>query len=573
MAQADDKAEEGRTASPAKKGEPPLDMAALKRREAAAWAERDKWSAAYNDAFRWIMPFRRKAFSNAAQDLNHLFDTTAIVSTFNGAARLHQDIFPPGQAFFRLQGGPLVKMFEDGTPEGAQAREAFNAKLADLSDLLAPFFTTGEWDNACAELCLDLYVGTGVMLILPGDKDRPVRFVTLPLEEVALEGGPYGDVSGLFWKVRMKRRAILAAFPDGEFSEAFDEAAEKEPDGEETLRQAFVLDAASDHDDADDPPKRTHPKWRFAAWIDAGESDQAIVSGSSRSKPFLSPRYWRLPGAVMGQGPAIFATPIAKTLNRTMELTLKAAAIQIVGIWGYRPGGTFNPDTARVAPGQFWPMQSTGGIMGPDVTRLDAASGRMDVSNIVLQELRAQMQQILHDERLPDSGATPRSASEVMARMSRLKQNHIGAFGRLINEIVPVVVPRVIEILYDAKLIDADLKIDQLLVALDVVSPMAQAMKADRHQPAVEALQLEGMVNGPQGPARRFKLDDMLPEIFRDAGVKPQWMRSAAELKQVDAQSAQQAQAAAVTQAALNKPKDFAEALQPPETAAGPPPA
>ncbi len=568
MAERASAAPEGRS-----RREPPLDMAALKRREAAAWAERDKWSAAYNDAFRWIMPFRRKASSNAAEDLNHLFDTTAVVSTFNGAARLHQDLFPPGQAFFRLQDGPLIKMFEDGTAEGNSAKEAFKAQLADLSDLLAPFFTTGEWDNACAELCLDLFVGTGNMLILPGDKERPVRFVTLPLEEVALEGGPYGDVSGLFWKVRMKRRAILTAFPHGVFSEQFDEAAEKEPDGEETLRQAFYLDAPADHDDADDPPKPKHARWRFAAWIDQSEADQPVASGSSRTKPFLSPRYWRLPGAVMGQGPAIFATPIAKTLNRTMELTLKAAAMQIVGIWAYRPGGTFNPDTARVAPGQFWPMQSTGGIMGPDVTRLDTASGRMDVSNIVLQELRMQLQQILHDERLPDSGATPRSASEVMARMSRLKQNHIGAFGRLINEIVPVVVPRVVEILYDAKLITADLKIDQLLVALDVVSPMAQAMKVDRHQPAVEALQLESMVSGAQGPARRFKLDRMLPEIYRDAGVRPQWLNSETELTQIDQKIAQQAQAAAVTQAALAKPKDFAEALSPPETAAGPPPA
>ena len=540
------------------------DMAKLRQREARAWAERQKWDPAYNEAFRWVMPFRRSSASRTTADLAHLLDPTAVTSTFNGAARLHQDIFPPGQPFFRLQSGPLPKMFEDGTAEGKAAREAFDRQLAAIGDLVAPFFATGEWDNAAAELFLDVYVGTGVMLILPGDDDRPVRFHTLPLEQYALEGGPFGDVTGLFWRVGMSRRNIRGAFPSGHFDDAFAKAEEEDPDGETELRQAFVFDLDKGGENG---------RWRFAAWLETQARDAvAVAHGRTRAKPFLSPRYWRLPGAVMGQGPALFATPIAKTLNRTMELTLKSAAISMSGIWGYRPGGTFNPDTARLAPGAMWPMQSTGGIMGPDVARLDVAAGKFDVSNIVLQELRTQLQQVLHDERLPEAGATPVSAAEVLARMSRLKQNHVGAFGRLVSEIVPVAVPRVVEILHDRKLLTGDrLKIDQLLVSLDVVSPIAQAMKAARHDPTMQAIQIEVAVGGQ--PARRFNLDAMLAELFADMGVPVKHLRDAQALAQFDAQAAQAAQAQAVMGAALNKPKDFAQALSPEQTAAGPPPA
>jgi hypothetical protein len=68
-------------------------------------------------------------------------------------------------------------------------------------------------------------------------------------------------------------------------------------------------------------------------------------------------RYHRVPGEPYGRGPILLALPTIKTLNKAVELTLKAAAIQMLGIWGYRPGGSFNPDTVRLGPGEIWPMQ------------------------------------------------------------------------------------------------------------------------------------------------------------------------------------------------------------------------
>lgn len=534
----------------------PVDLKALKARRDTAASDRQRWDAIYRECYDYVMPYRRpvggtsgKAKGEARTD--HLFDLTGTVSAFKGAGQLQSDLFPPGQGFFKLVPGPVTKMVLKRQAAAAGAAgdprdEAwFQRQLDDVTDQLAPFFRSGEWDNAVSELCLDLYVGTGIMLMLAGDRTRPIRFVTLPLEEVAIEPGPYGDVSALFWCTRMTRRAIAAAFPKGDFPRDFAEmvAEGKGLDDEVELHQDFW--------------RTDKGTWQLVVTLE--KSETPVASETYRTQPFIAPRFHRVPGETYGRGPALLALPSIKTLNKAMEITLKAAAIQMLGIWGYRPGGAFNPDTIRLAPGQFWPMAATGGIMGADVARLDTSAGRVDVGSIVLQELRSQVKQALHDYDLPDGGLTPKSAAEVLARVSRAKQAYVGAFGRMIHEIIPVVIPRVIEVLWRLRLIVSDIQVDQLLVAIDVLSPLAQALKADAHKTTVEAMQLVAMLEGAEGVQRRFKLDDLLPAMIRDLGVQSQYVRTVQELGQFDQASAQAAQAASVGQALLDKPKDFAE--------------
>lgn len=528
------------------------DFEAHCKRSDAAWSAKAPWVSIYRSVYDYMMPYRQpKQGAEGGPRIDHLFDETGVNSTFRGAGQLQQDLFPPGHDLFQLEPGALPRLMARraraaGDAETSAEADRLARELAAISEQVRPFFQAGDWDNAVSEFCLDLFAGTGVLLMLEGDRDRPVRFVTLPFEEVALEPGPYGDVGALFWKTKMSRRAIKAAFPKGAFPKDFTDALADDAEGEVELRQDFVQDGR---------------KWALRVWVE--NSETPVVVQSYRTRPFVAARYYRVPGETYGRGPAMLGLPSARTLNKVMEITLKAAAIQMLGIWGYRPGGAFNPDTARLAPGQFWAMQSTGGVMGPDVTRLDPSTWRIDVANIVLQELRTQLQQALHDERLPEGGATPRSATEVMARMSKVKANYVGAFGRMVNEIVPVVVPRVMELLYRQGLLTTELKIDQLLVAVRVVSPLAQSLKADEHKMTIEAAQLVAALEGPAAVARRFKLDDMVPDLLKDLGVEPEHVRSGAELAVYDKQAAAQMQAQAVMQAALDKPDKMAAALSP----------
>ncbi|MCZ4076311.1 portal protein [Agrobacterium sp. LMR679] len=94
--------------------------------------------------------------------------------------------------------------------------------------------------------------------------------------------------------------------------------------------------------------------------------------------------------------------------------------------------------------------------------RLDPASGSMNVAQMLIGDLQGQIKQAMFDTRLPEYEGTPRSASEMTARLQQRANIHIGAFGRLVREIMPVVVPRAAEILMEFGMLPGIQQVDDL---------------------------------------------------------------------------------------------------------------
>lgn len=516
-------------------------FSAHKARSEAAWSEKtSKWDPIYQDLFRFTIPYRQaKGARNGKTDprIEEIYDNTAMVSTFAGAGRLQHDLFPPGEKFFTFAIGPVAKqaLLKKGEDPTELERE-----LEAVADQLHALFGA-EFEQSALEMCIDLHAGTGHLLPVEGDDDEPVRFVCVPMTEVALEAGPYGDVWGIFWKTSMSYRQIEGAFPKGKFSDEFKKKLEEAPGEPCELRQEWVYD-----------PKAK--RWRFVVWTPCSARDERFIfEDSSRAKPMATPRYHRVPGEAYGRGPGLLALPTTKTLNKAVELMLKSAAIQMLGIWAYRPNGAFNPATAKIAPGAFWPMSSTGGVMGADVQRMDPAGAKMEVAQLVTQEMRMQLQAQMNDDRLPDKGATPVSATEIMARMKRVSQNYVGAYGRLVNETIPVIVRRVAEIAHKKRLIRVSFKIDQLLVKIDVLSPMATAIKAQALSQVFQFIELVQAIKGPEAVQLLIKIDDLLRDAAKKMNVPAEFRMSPDETKALEAKLAAAAATVAAAQAAMEQ--------------------
>ena len=211
----------------------------------------------------------------------------------------------------------------------------------------------------------------------------------------------------------------------------------------------------------------------------------------------------------------------------------------MLGIWGYRAGGTFNPDTVRLGPGEFWPLQSTGGILGPDVQRLDPAAGRLDVARLIIGSGQEQIREALLDTRLFDDGGTPASASEVALRQAQNAKVHIGAYGRLNRETVAVIVPRAMEILAEWRILPNMMSFNELLVSMYINSPLAAALKADELTGMVNYYQLVVSVRGQQQlTSRDIQLDRFLDRARNIMLVKPDIVPTEAELKAAEGQNA-----------------------------------
>lgn len=506
-------------------------------RMASAWAHKTTWDSYQREAYDYAIPYRRPTDSASSPRRTDLvFDVTAIDSTFRGAGKLKEDLFPSGQDWFKLSAGPLAKRLvkladqDDALP--------FQRELQNLTDQVVPHFQTGEFDLASSELCLDLFAGTGIMLPVAGDRLNPVRFVTLPVEECCLLIDGYRRISGLSWRRLWKISDIRETYPGAALPPALANAEKSDPEAETTLYQDFVREADG--------------RWRCLARLDDVTAPPLRV-WFRKAQPFVAARYHVVPGETYGRGPVMLALSTIKVVNKVKEMALRSAAINLLGLWGYRPGGAFNPDIHRMRPGAFWPVNSTGGHMGPDVARLDTPGRAVEVANIVMAEERAVIQRMLHDEQTPGRGKTPVSAEEILLHIQRVKQAYVGAFGRLINEIVPVLVPAVCEILYEQQLLATELTFNQLLLGVEVTSPLAAAMRAEHLQPVIQFLQIVQAAGKPID--RELRMDALLPELGLGLGVKPQFLATAEEKAAYDQQQALAQAAQVAAEMAMKNPE------------------
>ncbi|MER2536883.1 MAG: portal protein [Rhizobiaceae bacterium] len=463
-----------------------------RQRSRALWVKRSAWDAVYSDAYAYVMPNRQPGGDGKAKaPAMQIFDMTGPNSAVHCAGEIQRQIFPAATPF-TAETGPLVS-----ARLSAREKIAWDRRLQGVASFVYPFMKTGDFDTSMHEASTDLTLGTGAVLPLRGPSiNDPLRFVCVPQDEIAIGQDAWGRINIVSWKrTNLGREAIMEAWPKGKYSDEFKQLAKEKPYDETTVFQDFY--------------KLPDGRWRFVAYLDKDEPEFIVVE-TYRTQPIAVARFYRWPGEAYGRGPVLFALPTIKTVNKAQELSLKAFAIQLLGIWGYRAGGTFNPDTVRLGPGEFWPMQSTGGVLGPDVQRLDAATGRFDAAKMLIGDGQAQIREALLDTRIFDDGGTPASASEMALRAQQNARVHIGAYGRLSMEMVGVLVPRAMEILHDWTILPQLMSFNQLMVSMYINSPMIAALKADELRASSMYYELVAATVGPDRVNEWISIDRYL---------------------------------------------------------------
>lgn len=129
-----------------------------------------------------------------------------------------------------------------------------------------------------------------------------------------------------------------------------------------------------------------------------------------------------------------------------------------------------------------------------------------------------QVQSVLGDQQLPPDGQSPRAAAEIVERIKRLAESRAGAGGRLLHSTVGVV-RRTAEVLEKQGVLKKQLIIDNLLVKLRVISPLAQAFRAERALKYVNWLGIIGQTAGPQTAHLVTPVEQGLAEVGEDLGV------------------------------------------------------
>jgi len=378
-------------------------------RQARALARRRPLEAGWQDCYDHALPTPGSA---------PLFDATAADAAEQLAASLLAELAPPWSRWFAL--APSRKL--DGAQDQALART-----LSEAAETLQHHLDRSNVALELHQAFLDLVVaGTGLLSIeeAPPGEATALRFRAVPLREAVLEEGASGRLDTVFRTLRLSDEEIIARWPQARLPRAKHDA--------EAEKRRIVEAAWPD-------AKRGH---RFAAVLDADEGPSLLAEGSFAENPFIAFRWLKLPGETYGRSPVAKALPDIRTANKVVELILKNASIAATGIWLAEDDGVLNPATIRLVPGAIIPKaQGSAGL-----TPL-AAPGNFDVSQIVLNDLRARIRGALLADRIAASEKAAMTATEVLERSAAAARLLGATYGRLQAELLTPLVARCLGIL------------------------------------------------------------------------------------------------------------------------------
>ncbi len=504
---------------------PKLTPSEIKKKYDKTNTHKRQWRNIYEDAYRYALPMRNlyDGYYESApgQDkMSRVFDSTAIQSTQRFANRLQSGVFPPQRNWCRLIPG------EDIPKE--QHTEA-QTILDNYAERMFSILRQSSFDQAMGEFLLELAVGTAVMLIQPGDDVTPIRFTSVPTFLVSFEEGPHGTVDSVYRRIRKPFRLLDMEYPDINIP---DEMAQRyagdENENVDLIEATYYM--------------KEDGTYCYQIIDESGQYE--LLSRELKSFPWVIARYMKASNEIYGRGPVLTALPDIKSLNRSIELTLKNASLSIGGVFTAADDGVLNPSTVQILPGAIIPVARNGGPQGESLRPLPR-SGDPQLSQIVANDLRQAIKRIMLDESLTPDNMSARSATEITAKLSELSQNLGSAFGRLINETMYPVVRRTLEIMDERGMIQLPLKVNGVQVKIVPTAPLAQAQNMERVQ---EVLQFAQIVQ--QTPMGQFvlKQDAFLDYLAKSMAVPSEMITTPMERMELQKQAMAMAQAQAQAQ-------------------------
>ncbi len=497
---------------------PESEAEALQRRADRIWKASDVFRQGLKDIHEYMLPYRQDVQQTGGQQesyVDRIFDGSGVNAAFRFAPRAQGDITPPFENFFDLQAGAAF-------PAGEQ-RDQLNKQLVQITSQARGVLDTSNFDTASLEMYYDFFAGNGYMLMLPAPSPDVMRFVPVPSMQGAMGMDPWGDVGSVVWKRSWPAEDLPEMWPRAVWSDELKQQIDNEQDKPIEVCQytRHMLPTT---------------RWRHVAMIKGNH--ELVDDQTFNTKPWLTPRFFVVPGDPMGRGPAHIALPFVKTANVSREFALKAAAFSLLGLWAYENDSVFDPSQSDFTPGKFWNVAKTGGSFGATLQRLPVPQD-FDISTIVLEDERNQIKQATFDNQLPPDTGAVRSATEIVERMKADSQNWGGVPIRARREIVHTLVRRVVDVLYEKRMIESQLQLDQFILKVDVTSPMMRAKRAQAVQPIIEFVSMLQAIGGREYAALVAKLEDVGTAVGQAMGISPDLLRTETERGQLQRMVAQ----------------------------------
>ncbi|HEX6011486.1 MAG TPA: portal protein [Geminicoccaceae bacterium] len=406
-----------------------LSPEAIRRGFERARERRQPWESLWRECYAYALPQRGLGlgaeFAPARRYSDGLFDGTAPDAVEQLAASLLAELTPPWSQWFGFRPGHGV----DG-----EDRAALAGYLEDMADRVRGHFERSSFAVEIHQCFLDLAtVGTATLMFQEAPVGEPsaFRFCAVPAAEMYIDGDQNGQIRHYYRASSLTLAALRARYPDAKLPEWLIEEGERNPEQRHDVVEAVLQQTQGYGYGA----TLLHP-------ARDGGRDCVLAEGQFDQPPFLTFRWMKGAGELYGRSPVMTALPDIKTANKVVELILKNASIAVTGIWLADDDGVLNPANIKLIPGSIIPKA----VGSAGLTPLQAP-GRFDVSQLVLDDLRARIRHTLLTDRLGPVANGKMTATEVLERSSEMTRLLGAMFGRLQSELLNPLVHRAVAIL------------------------------------------------------------------------------------------------------------------------------
>ena len=501
----------------------------IKKRMSAMEGERQTWEDHWQTILDYVMP--RKADitfirSQGESRTEVLFDSTAITANNLLAASLHGTLTSPSLQWFHL------KLREDALNRDRDVQ----LWLEDSAQKMYDLFNETNFNTEVHELYLDLCsIGTGAIFVEEGKKGfdiDAIHFNTLHISEFYIRESINGKVDTLYRRYKLTARQAIQEFGEDNLGEKLLEAVEKKPD-----KEFFFIHAVEPTEDYERGTGEKTTKLPFHS-CHVCEDDQMVVrTGGYNEFPYLVPRWSKATGEVFGRSPSYNALPDIKTLNKAVEIGLKAWAKAIDPPLLVTDDGVIG--RVRVTPGGLTVVRSDGSVKPLQI------GTNWQITDMKENQLRTAIRQAYYSDQLQLQQGPQMTATEVQVRYELMQRLLGPTLGRFQSEFLNPLIERVFGImLRNNAFLPAPEIIEGRKVDVEYVGPLARSQRMEESV-AIDRLYQLAMQVGQIDPTIMDNInhDEAVRMRSKLLGVPKTIMRGVDEVGEIRQQRIMQQQA------------------------------
>ena len=524
-------------------------------------ADRGTWESHWQEILDYVMPRKAEITflrSRGEKRTEVLFDSTAITANNLLAASLQGTLTSPSLPWFSL------KLRDDD----ANKIRDIQIWLEDTARRMYAVFNESNFNTEVHEMYLDLCsIGTSAIFVEEANEGflkGGLHFNTLHISEYFIQENVKGTVDTLYRKYKMTARQAVQEFGEKNIGTKIKEALKAKPD-----TQFNFIHAVEPTEDYERAIGKAKTKLPFHSCHVCFEDKMVVRTGGYNEFPYLVPRWAKATGEIFGRSPSYNALPDIKTLNKAVEIGLKAWAKAI------------DPPLLVTDDGVIGRVRMT--PAGITVVRSDTAikplqiGSNWQITDLKENQLRTAIRQAYYSDQLQLQEGPQMTATEVQVRYELMQRLLGPTLGRFQTEFLNPLIERVFGIMMRADaLMPRPEAMGGLNMDIEYVGPLARSQRMEEavaverlYQLAMQVVQVDptvmDVINHEQAIRMRATLLGVPKTVLRGED-------EVAEIREQRAAAQQQAQEQAMAQqqadTALSQGKAMTE-MSKPETKEG----